>query len=109
MALPRSVTIGPGWSIGPGWTMGVGNYAGQTTPTSVQNVAGSDITTGFFYVGGAGWSTISGTPNLSNVAAGWLVVQLPGATVVSVDSGAQTITITGGTFISGSFYTFTGV
>ena len=101
------VTIGPGWEIGPGWTMGVGNYAGQTTTPSVQNVAGSDGAVGFFFVGN--WNTLTGVPNLNNVAAGWTVDQIPGATVVSTDAPTQTITITGGVFVSGNFYTFTGV
>jgi hypothetical protein len=110
MALPQGISIGPGWSIGAGWKIGVGNYEGQTTTPSIQDVeAPPGSATGFFYVGGAGWSTLTGTPNLNNVAAGWTVDQIPGATVVSTDPGNQTITITGGTFTSGDFYTFTGV
>ena len=101
------IKIGEGWSIGPGWALGVGPYYGQTTTPGVQNVAGSDGAVGFFFVGN--WNTLTGVPNLNNVAAGWTVDQIPGATVVSTDPGAQTITITGGVFVSGSFYTFTGI
>ena len=108
MALPQGIKIGPGWSIGPGWTMGVGNYAGQTTTPPVQDVeAPPGSATGFFFTGS--WSSLTGVPNLNNVAAGWLVAEIPGATVVSTDPVNQTITITGGTFTSGNFYTFTGV
>ena len=108
MALPR-ITIGAGLEVGGGIKVGqIGIYAGQTTTPSVQNVeAPPGSTTGFFFTGS--WSSLTGTPNLNNVAPGWLVTQLPGATVVSTDPGNQTITITGGTFVSGDFYTFTGI
>jgi hypothetical protein len=103
-----AVAIGPGWTIGAGVALGgVGPYAGQTTNPSIQNVAGSDGAVGFFFTGS--WSSLTGVPNLNNVAAGWTVDQIPGATVVSTDAPTQTITITGGVFVSGSFYTFTGI
>ena len=82
-------------------------YQGMSTNPSVQNVAGTNDATGFFFVGN--WNTLTGVPNLNNVGPGWLVDQIPGATVVSTDAGTQTITITGGIFTSGLFYTFTGV
>ena len=107
MALPH-ITIGAGIEVGGGIKVGqIGIYAGQTTTPSVQNVAGGDGAVGFFFTGS--WASLTGVPNLNNVAPGWLVTQLPGATVVSTDPGTQTITITGGTFISGSFYTFIGI
>jgi hypothetical protein len=103
-----TVSIGAGWSIGPGVALGgSGPYAGQSTNPSVQNVAGSDGAVGFFFVGN--WNTLTGVPNLNDVRPGWLVDQIPGATVVSTDAPTQTITITGGVFVSGSFYTFTGI
>ena len=102
-----SVSIGPGWSIQGGWTIGPGNYAGQTTTPSIQNTAGTSSTTGLFNAGS--WTSLTGVPNLNNVAAGWIVTQIPGATVVSTSAGAQTITITGGVFVVGTSYTFTGV
>ena len=109
MAPPIRIKVGPGWSIGTGWTLGQapGPYAGQTTTPSVQNVAGSNDAIGFFFTGS--WSSLTGVPNLNDVRPGWLVDQIPGATVVSTDAPSQTITITGGVFVSGSFYTFTGI
>jgi len=105
MAAP--ITIGGGISVGGGIKFGNhGIYQGMTTTPGVQNVAGSDGAVGFFFVGN--WNTLTGVPNLNNVEPGWLVDQIPGATVVSTDAGLQTITITGGTFTSGAFYTFTG-
>jgi hypothetical protein len=103
----NTVSIGPGVSIGSGWAVGVGSFYGQNT-LGVQNVAGSNSATGFFFQGGGGW-TNTHSPSYYDIQPGWTVVQLPGATVVSTDSGAQTVTITGGTFISGATYTFTGI
>ena len=101
------VQIGGGIAVGGGIKLGNhGIYQGMTTTPSVQNVAGSDDAVGFFFVGN--WNTLTGTPNLNDVGPGWTVVQIPGATVVSTDAPSQTITITGGTFTSGAFYTFTG-
>jgi hypothetical protein len=100
------VSIGPGWLIQGGWTIGPGNYAGQTTQ-SFQNVAGSNGTVGFFFQGGS-WATTP-SPSYYDIQAGWTVVGLPGATVVSTDAPSQTVTITGGVFVSGSAYSFTGV
>ena len=103
----------PGIKIGGGITfeggIKAGNheiYQGMTTNPSVQNVAGGDGDVGFFFVGS--WSSLTGVPNLNDVGPGWFVDQIPGATVVSTDAPSQTITITGGTFTSGNFYTFTG-
>ena len=84
-----------------------GIYIGQNTQT-IQNVAGGDSTTGFFFHGGGGWATTP-HPSYYDIAAGWTVAGLPGATVVSTDPPNQTVTITGGTFISGTSYYFTGV
>ena len=103
-----TVSVGPGWSIGAGVSLGgAGPYAGQTTTPSIQNVAGTNDAIGFFFTGS--WSSLTGVPNLNNVAAGWTVDQIPGATVVSTDAPSQTITRTGGVFVSGTFYTFTGI
>ena len=103
-----TVSVGAGWSIGAGVSLGgAGPYAGQTTTPSIQNVAGTNDAIGFFFTGS--WSSLTGVPNLNDVAAGWTVDQIPGATVVSTDAPSQTITITGGVFVSGTFYTFTGI
>jgi len=101
-----TITLGAGIAVGSGIAINAGPFYGQTTNPPVQNVAGSNGAVGFFFVGN--WSSLTGTPNLNDVAAGWTVVQIPGATVVSTDAPSQTITITGGTFVSGDFYTFTG-
>jgi hypothetical protein len=101
------VQIGGGIAMGGGIKLGNhGIYQGMTTTPSIQNVAGSAGAVGFFFTGN--WNTLTGVPNLNNVESGWLVDQIPGATVVSTDAPSQTITITGGTFTSGLFYTFTG-
>ena len=107
MSAPFS--IGPGITIGEGIGIGhVGPFYNRTTTPSVQDVeAPPGSATGFFFTGS--WSSLTGVPNLNDVQPGWLVTQIPGATVVSTDAGNQTITITGGTFTSGDFYTFTGI
>lgn len=76
-----------------------------TTTPSVQNVAGADGATGFFFLGS--WA---GNPQigLQLIQPGWTCVQLPGAVVTGTNESLQTITITGGVFVSGAFYTFTG-
>jgi hypothetical protein len=96
-----------GITVGGGIKAGNHNiYQGMTT-IGIQNVAGSDDTTGFFFQGGGGWP-YTPKPSYNDIGPGWTVSGLPGATVVSTDPGLQTITITGGTFISGQAYAFTG-
>jgi len=73
------------------------------TTSSVQNQAGLDNATGLFTGG------FSGTNVLGQVVIGWTVVGQPTWTVTAVNSVAQTITITGGMFLSGSSYQFTGL
>ena len=103
-----TMEIGSGISVGGGIGIGqFGTFYNQQTTPSIQNVAGSNGTVGFFFTGS--WSALTGVPNLNDVQPGWLVTQIPGATVVSTDPGTQTITITGGTFTSGDFYNFTGI
>ena len=101
------ITFNGGIEIGGGVKVGNHNiYQGMTTIGS-QNVSGSDGDTGFFFQGGS-WITTPPNPTYYDIAPGWLVDQIPGATVVSTDAGTQTVTITGGTFTSGAFYSFTG-
>jgi hypothetical protein len=103
-----NLTFGGGIEVGGGVKAGNHNiYQGVTTQT-IQNVAGGDGDTGLFFQGGGGWVT-SPKPSYYDIEAGWTVVGLPGATVVSTDPGNQTVTITGGTFVSGTSYSFTGV
>jgi hypothetical protein len=73
------------------------------TTSSVQNQAGLDNATGLFTGG------FSGANVLGKVIIGWTVVSQPTWTVTAVDSVAQTITITGGMFLAGSSYQFTGL
>ena len=102
------LTIGPGIDIGGGIGIGqFGAFYNRATTPSVQNVAGTDGVTGFFFTGS--WSSLTGVPNLNDVQPGWYVTGHPTWEVVSTDPGTQTITITGGTFTSGDFYTFTGI
>ena len=74
------------------------------TTLPVQNV-GSTSATGFFFLNG--WDTHPG-PGLQYVQPGWTVVGEPTWVVTSVGDGIaeETITITGGTFLSGSSYQF---
>jgi hypothetical protein len=106
----RYITLSvSGFSTGLDWYFKspAGPWSGQTTTPSIQNVAGSDGAVGFFFTGS--WASLTGTPNLNDVQPGWLVTQIPGAVVVSTDAPSQTITISGGVFVSGTFYTFVGV
>jgi hypothetical protein len=77
------------------------------TTTGVQNVAGGPGATGLFFLNG--WDTHPGA-GLQYVQPGWTVVGEPTWVVTAVGNGIndETITITGGTFLAGSFYQFTG-
>ena len=83
----------------------IGNSA--FTTNSVQNVAGSDGPTGLFFLNG--WPSHP-TVGLQYVRPGWTVVGQPTWIVSAVGDGItnETITITGGSFVSGSVYAFTG-
>ena len=104
----RYITLSDtGFSTGLDWyfkSPTPGTYSGQSTTPGVQNVAGSDGDVGFFFTGT--WANLTGTPNLNDVYPGWTVDQIPGAMVVATNPSAQTITIVGGVFVSGAFYTF---
>ena len=102
------LTIGAGIDIGGGIGIGqFGAFYNRATTPAIQNVAGTDGVIGFFFTGS--WSALTGVPNLNDVQPGWYVTGHPTWEVVSTDAGNQTITITGGTFTSGDFYTFTGI
>lgn len=77
------------------------------TTSPVQNVAASDDPVGFFFLNG--WPSHS-EAGLQNVQPGWTVVGNPTWVVTAVGDGItnETITITGGTFLSGASYQFTG-
>ena len=76
------------------------------TTTPVQNVAGTDGATGFFFLGS--WAA-NPAVGLQYVRPGWTVVDNPGLIVSAVDEASQTITVSGGTFVSGQAYVFTGL
>ena len=84
---------------------GIKLSGGTFTTSPIQNVAGSNGTIGFFFLNG--WSTHPGT-GIEFVRPSWTVVGEPTWVVSAVDPGTETITITGGTFISGVSYQFTG-
>ena len=74
------------------------------TTTAVQNVAASNSTTGFFFLNG--WDAHP-EAGLQNVQSGWTVLGQPTWVVTAVNKSAETITISGGTFVTGVSYQFT--
>ena len=107
-----SFSIGPGFSIGAGFSitkppvlklsLDAATYS-SLTASAVQNVSGTSTDTGFFYQGGGGWVLT----NWTSIQPGWTVVGEPSWVVTAVNPGAQTVTITGGVFLSGQSYGFT--
>lgn len=83
----------------------IGN--GAFTTNGVQNVAGADGATGLFFLNG--WPSHP-SAGLQYVRPGWTVVGQPTWIVTVVGNGIsdETITITGGVFVSGQAYAFTG-
>jgi hypothetical protein len=106
--MTTTITLGAGITVGSGIAINAGPFYGQNT-IGVQNVAGSNDYTGFFFLGSpGGWNNDTNSPSFNDIQPGWTVVNLPGARVVSTNPGDQTVTVTGGMFISGSTYAFTG-
>ena len=101
------LTIGPGIDIGGGVGIGAFGAFYNKTTQYYQNVAGTDDVVGFFYQGGS-WATTP-SPNYYDIQPGWTVAGHPTWEVVSTDPGTQTVTISGGAFLSGVSYAFTGV
>lgn len=75
------------------------------TTQPVQNVSGGPGATGLFFLDG--WASHP-SPGLQYIQPGWTVVGEPTWVVTSTNPGLETITITGGTFLAGSSYQFTG-
>jgi hypothetical protein len=82
------------------------------TPTTTQvsqNLSGTSTPTGFFFYG---WADDPGqsNPPFGVIQVGWACVQIPGSVVTVIGDGVTNydITITGGSFASGGFYSFTG-
>jgi hypothetical protein len=109
MSLPQGIQIGPGWSIGPGWKLGSIVYL---TTTSAQNYAADGATMATFRVlnRGGNWNEFYA----SYTNGTWSCDQLPGSVVTNMtipnpsEPDGPDITITGGTFVLNSFYSFTG-
>ena len=76
-----------------------------STTLPVQNVSGGPGATGFFFLNG--WASHP-SAGLQYIQPGWTVVGQPTWVVTSTNPGLETITITGGTFLDGTSYQFTG-
>ena len=100
------LTVGAGWTVGPGWHIGPQVFL---TTSSAQNYAADGPTMATFRVltRGGNWdeffaSWTNGT---------WSCVQLPGSVVTNMTNpgdDSPIITITGGTFVLNTFYSFEG-
>ena len=102
-----NLSIGPGWEIGPGWSMGT--LIGSLTTTSAQNYSADGATMSTFRVLNRGGNWDEFFANWTNGT--WSCVQIPGSLVTNMtDPGDDSpiITITGGTFILNSSYSFQG-
>ena len=106
MAPPVKVSIGPGWTIGPGWSMGT--LLTFLTTTSAQSYSdGATMNTFRVLNRGGNWdeffaSWTNGT---------WSCIEIPGSRVTDMTNpgdDSPIITITGGTFVLNTFYTFQG-
>lgn len=85
-----------------------GNIVDIITPfttTNVQNVAGTNSEVGFFFLGN--WASYPET-GFQYIQVGWTVVNNPTWIVTEVNAPNQTVTISGGVFVSGVAYSFTG-
>ena len=103
-----SLTFGPGWEIGPGWSTGVE----LLTTSSAQNYAADGPTMATFRVlnRGGNWNEFYA----SYTNGSWSCVQIPGSQVTNItvpnpgEPDSIDITITGGTFVLNTFYSFQG-
>jgi hypothetical protein len=74
------------------------------TTSPVQNVAAENGTIGFFFLNG--WDAHP-EAGFQNIQPGWSVVGQPTWVVTAVNKSSETVTISGGPFVSGSSYQFT--
>ena len=105
MSVP--LTVGPGIDIGGG--VRVGSAASLTT-TAAQNYAADGPLMSTFRVLNRGGNWDEFFANWTN--GSWSCDQFPGSVVtnmVNPGDDSPVITITGGTFILNSFYSFTGL
>jgi hypothetical protein len=102
------ISIGPGWSIGEGWAIGVAARPFLTT-SSAQNYAADGATMNTFRVLNRGGNWDEFFANWTN--GSWSCIEIPGSVVTNMTNpgdDSPIITITGGTFILNTFYTFQG-
>ena len=87
-------------------TGGVRIFGDTVVTMTVQNVAGTNNATGLFFLGN--WITHPES-SFQYIQPGWKVVGQPTWIVIAVGDGVtdETITITGGVFVSGGSYAFT--
>ena len=101
------LTIGPGIDIGGGIKVGPNTLL---TTTSAQNYAADGSTMATFRVLNRGGNWDEFFANWINGT--WSCDQLPGSVVTNMTNpgdDSPIITITGGTFVLNSFYSFTGL
>ena len=100
------LTVGAGWEIGPGWTIGPRVLL---TTSSAQNYAGNGPTMNTFRVLNRGGNWDEFFASWTNGT--WSRIQIPGSVVTNMTNpgdDSPVITITGGTFILNTFYSFQG-
>ena len=103
------LTVGPGWDVGPGWTIGPRVFL---TTTGAQNYAADGPIMSTFRVLNRGGNWDEFYANWTN--GSWSCVQFPGSVVTNMtipnpsEPDGPDITITGGTFILNSSYSFQG-
>lgn len=103
------VTVGNGWAVGPGWKMGT---LVLLTTSSAQNYAADGPTMATFRVLNRGGNWNEFYANYTNGT--WSCVQFPGSQVTNItvpnpsEPDSIDITITGGTFVLNTFYSFQG-
>jgi hypothetical protein len=100
-----SITIGEGWTIGPGWQLGVEVFL--TTSSAQSYSDGASMATFRVLNRGGNWDEFFAS--WSNGT--WSCVQFPGSVVTNMTNpgdDSPIITITGGTFVTGTFYSFEG-
>jgi hypothetical protein len=100
------LTVGAGWTVGPGWHIGPQVFL---TTSSAQNYAADGPTMATFRVLNRGGNWDEFFASWTNGT--WSCVQLPGSVVTNMTNpgdDSPIITITGGTFVLNTFYSFEG-
>ena len=100
------LTVGAGWTVGPGWSIGPRVFL---TTSSAQNYAADGPTMATFRVLNRGGNWDEFFASWTNGT--WSCVQPPGSVVTNMTNpgdDSPIITITGGTFVLNTFYSFEG-